>query len=121
MNTGEIRPFMETLATLREGACLDDLAFEINQVVAGVRLTGKTGDLTLKIKVAPFKQGNGDVVMLVDQITSKIPEPEKPGTLLFTTEDNNLQRDNPKQREMKLEPVADAPNRSLTSLVPGKP
>lgn len=106
MSTGEIRPFMETLGNLREGRTIDDLAYELNQVIEGVRNHGRAGELKLTLKITPANKGDGDVVMIADDITSKVPK-ERPSTLFFTTADNNLSRSNPRQSEMELKPVAE--------------
>lgn len=104
MSTGEIRPFMETLGNLRDGRTIDDLAFELNQVIEGVRSTGRAGELKLTLKITPAKKGDGEVVMLADEIKTKVPK-EQASTLFFTTADNNLSRNNPRQGEMELKPV----------------
>ena len=98
-----IRPFTDTLREIRNGDTQEELAVMLNQVVAAVRETGKVGELTLKLKIKPAGSGVVNVVQIEDTVTAKMPELPRPSTLFFPTEDNNLQRTDPRQRSMELE------------------
>lgn len=104
--TGEIRPFLETLRELNGGRTLDVLSFRLNEVVAGVRDHGGTGELVLKIKVKAASKGDRSALVVLDEIKAKIPEPEKAATVFFPDQDNNLLRTNPKQPDLDLKPVS---------------
>ena len=103
--TVAVRPFVDTLREIRQGNCLDELSVHLNDLVAAVRNTGKAGNVTLTLKISPAGSGNVEAIQIDDTIILKLPELPKPSTLFFTTEDNNLQRTDPRQREMGLEQV----------------
>lgn len=100
-----VRPFIDTLRDQRGGACHDELSVKLNDLVAAVRETGKTGELILKLKVAPAGSGKVMVVEVSDEIIVKLPQLPKPSTLFFPTEDNNLQRTDPRQKSFGLDVV----------------
>jgi hypothetical protein len=100
-----VRPFVDTLREVRGGQCLDELSVKLNDLVAAVRQTGKSGEIGLRLKVSPAGSGAVLVVQVDDAITLKLPELSKQSTLFFPTEDNNLQRTDPRQRSMELEAV----------------
>jgi len=110
-----VRPIVDTLREIRQGNCLDELSIHLNDLVAAVRETGKAGDITLKLKISPAGSGKVEAIQVDDTIILKLPELPKPSTLFFTTEDNNLQRQDPRQREMGLEPVPSAKKESATA------
>lgn len=103
--TGEIRPALETLRDLRQGACLDDLAYAINQVVEAVVHHGGKGEVTLKLKIAPASKGEGNAMVVTDQIVTKTPDKNTAATIFFADDDHNLQRNNPRQPSLELRPV----------------
>ena len=73
--TGEVRAFSEIVQELRGGALLEDLTLELNALVTAVRETKRKGSLTLKIHVAPIKDGDADRVTVVDDLAVKLPRP----------------------------------------------
>lgn len=93
------RPFSDTLRELRNGEALLDLAEQLQQVVNAVTDSGKTGSLTLTIEVKPFEKHSGALV-LRDSIKTKLPKIETRGTVLFSTPDGNLTRNNPRQDDL---------------------
>lgn len=106
---------IETLATLRKGAALDDLAAAVREVVEAVKATHKAGKVVLTIELKPAG-GNDDALLLVtDIVRAHPPRPAKPSTLLFAGDDNRLSRRDPRQpelfdgiREMKVEELGAA-------------
>jgi len=99
MNSFEI-----TFRELRKGNALIDASEELAKLVAAVREHNKAGELTIKLTVKPI-DGNSDQVVVSDLIKAKVPEGIKPGTMLFTTEENLLQRDDPNQKMLDLREV----------------
>ena len=95
------RPFFETLRELRSGRTLEDLAAEVAQIVAAVRTTGKSGELTLKLKFKPPKQGSAQYLTVEDSIAAKLPKLDHADTLFFYTKDG-LSRQDPTQEELKF-------------------
>lgn len=93
--------FLETLKEIRRGAVVDDLTQELRDLVAAVRATGSAGELTLTIKVRPAAKGDVNTLMIHDAVKVKLPKGEKGTTILFATDDNVLQRNDPRQPELK--------------------
>ncbi len=97
-----VRPFTDTLRDLRRGHTLEELGEALNTVVAAVRKTGKAGAITLKLTVSPASKGDIDQVRISDVLTTKVPELDRASTIFFATVENNLQRTDPRQQELKL-------------------
>jgi len=102
-----IKLFSDTLRELRAGRTLDELSEELNRLVGEVRKTGKSGKLLLTIEVKPASKGDIDTVIVTDDIKTKIPKLDRGGTLFFPTNENNLQRNDPRQKELGLRAVED--------------
>ena len=101
------RPFLETLRELRNGATMDDLSEQMAALVAAVRDSNKSGSLTLTIKLRPATRNDATTVLIDDDVVVKMPKAERAATIMFTTEDNSLSRDNPRQQKLNLRGVPD--------------
>jgi hypothetical protein len=93
-----MKPFIDTLNAIRYGNLHEELTDKLSELTKACSETGKVGELTLKIKLKPGKAGQMEIL---DEIKAKIPEFERGSTILFTTPEGNLQREDP--RQMKLE------------------
>lgn len=87
--------FIHTINNLRYGQTQLELSEELHLAVEHAIDTGKTAEITLKIKIKP--EANGKQVFIVDEIKSKIPQFAREQTILFPTPDGNLQREDPRQ------------------------
>ena len=92
------RPFTDTLVALRWGTLHDELTDELNKLVQVCGDTGKTGELTLKLKLKP---GSGGQIEVVDDLTVKSPKPTKTTSIMFATVENNLTREDPRQQSLE--------------------
>lgn len=92
--------FLDTVRELRQGQTLQDLADELQGLVAQVRLTGKAGKLRFDLTVKPASKGNVDTLLLEDAITVKAPSLERAATVMFATSNNVLSRQDPRQPEL---------------------
>lgn len=101
------RPFLETLRELRNGATLDDLSEQMAALVAAVRDSNKNGSLTLKISIRPATRNDATTVLIEDDVIVKMPKAERAATIMFTTDENGLSRDNPRQKKLDLRGVPD--------------
>jgi hypothetical protein len=97
--------FNETILQINNGATVTELSEALQQVVAAVRQTGKTGSLTLALKVTPASKRTTEVLMIESQVRTKLPEPERGMTVFYATEDNRLVRNDPKQQMLPLRVV----------------
>lgn len=92
-----VRPFVDTLRAIRYGALEEELAEALADATKKCRDAGKSGTVTLKIKLAP---GKGGQMEIDDEITVKLPKPPRETTLMFDTVEGNLQRDDPRQASL---------------------
>ena len=86
------------LKDLRRGDSLTEAEAELAKVVAAVRLTGKAGEITLKLKIKPASKGDASTLLIEDSISTKVPKPERANTIFYPNEDNLLQRIDPHQQ-----------------------
>lgn len=99
------KTFAETLEALRYGTLHDELSDELNKVVNACQETGKVAELSLTLKLKPGKAGQ---IEIIDSMKSKIPEGEKGSTIMFSTPDGNLTREDPRQLSIDgLRKIAD--------------
>lgn len=90
--------FSEFLEALDYGAISEEATHELNEIVHACTETGKTGEITLTIKIKPV--GKAGQVELDSDVKVKKPKPVRGKTLMFATPDNNLQREDPRQRTL---------------------
>ena len=97
--------FNETILQINNGAVSAELAEALQQVVAAVRQTGKTGSVTFTLKVTPASRKTTEVLMIESLVRTKLPEAERGMTVFYATEDNRLVRNDPKQQMLPLRVV----------------
>ncbi len=97
--------FPETILQINNGAAVAELSDALSKVVAAVRATGKSGSITLTVKVAPAAKNSTDVLMVESQVKARMPEPERGMTIFYATEDNRLVRNDPQQQRLDLRVV----------------
>lgn len=100
--------FTTILSTLREGHTLDELSAALLDVTQRVRQTGKSGTLTLQIKVTPMSRGAGNSIGITDKITTKLPEFERETSIFFADDDYRLHREDPRQAKLDLKELPKA-------------
>tara|TARA_R110002167_G_scaffold91458_1_gene246128 strand:+ start:192070 stop:192435 length:366 start_codon:yes stop_codon:yes gene_type:complete len=110
--TKPVAPFIQTLSHLERGGLNDELTEELAAVVKAVRDSGKKGEVTLKLNVALMK-GTEDTVIIGSTVTAKVPQLDRPSTIMFSTFDGDLLRDDPRQISMDLKTVASKPVQEL--------
>ncbi|OZC62329.1 hypothetical protein CH304_00380 [Rhodococcus sp. 15-649-1-2] len=90
-----IKPFAKFLRELQKGRVHEELSTQLHDLVAAVQDTGKAGTLTLTLKVE--KQKNTDMLLIGDDVKTKIPKLDRASSLWFVDGDGNVSRDNPDQ------------------------
>ena len=93
----------------------EELADALNDMVHASTETGKASELTVKIKLKPVGGSSGQVELETD-VKSKLPQPTRGKTLMFSTPNNNLQRENPKQQTLAGLRTADQEAQAQTEL-----
>lgn len=98
-------PFSQQIAILSRGCTNDELTEELKEVVKAVRATGKSGTITLKLKVSMLNSRDENVVKLTPNVTTTLPKKPPHETIMFSTADGSLLRDDPVQPELGLQIV----------------
>lgn len=98
------KPFAGFVQEQRNGALHSDLSHALAELVQAASETGKSGTLTLAIKVAA--NSDGQTVTISDKVTLKLPEADRGAAIFFTDEHGNVSRTNPRQQELPLREVA---------------
>ena len=93
--------FTRMLQELNKGASLAELSEAMQKCVAAARETGASAEIKYAVKFSP----NGEAMAVTDKIDIKLPSKQRKGAIFFPTEDNNLSRANPDQRELELREV----------------
>jgi hypothetical protein len=98
------KPFSLFLSEHRNGVLHDELSDKLQELVAGVAEEGKAGKLTLTITIKPANAGEG-AFAVSDEIKITPPKETKSGSIFFVSPENNLIRDDPRQRTLDLREV----------------
>lgn len=85
------------LPEVRRGDLVTELNEKLAEVVREVTLLEKPGTLTLKLTIVSDEMGT---VRIVDDVTTKIPQPKRKTTVWFVGESYDLTRSNPAQRSI---------------------
>lgn len=103
--------FARWLAEFRDGESLNELTEAMQECVGAARETNKPAELKFSIKFTP----NGDAICVTDKIETKLPKEEREKCIFFPTEENTLQRDNPRQKTLDLRTV-EKPRQEVVTL-----
>lgn len=95
--------FVDTLIALKGGAVIHEFGDRLRSLIAAVRDTERGGSLTMTIKVAPATSGSAEVVTVEAELKEKIPRPSLGKTIFFTTPENLLVRQDPRQLALNIE------------------
>lgn len=107
------RPFIDTFREIEAGGLLDELTDVQHELIDAIRLTGKGGELTIKLAYKP--DGQGQMTIKAD-VKSKEPALSRGTSLFFLTPEGNLTRRDPRQQEMELRGVPEAPAATLRTV-----
>ncbi|MCH8530328.1 MAG: hypothetical protein LAT65_05710 [Saccharospirillum sp.] len=117
----EVTPFSEQLSYMAKGSVNDEATEKLAELVKAVRTTGKKGSITLKIDVSMLDKASEDAMRLVGSVTAKLPELENPTTVMFSTHDGDLLRDDPEQMALNLRQVGRAEPESVRRVEASQP
>jgi len=98
------RPFIDTLRDIEAGGLLDELSETQHSLIDAIRLTGKGGELMIKLAYKP--DGNGQMTIKAD-VKAKEPALSRGTSLFFLTPEGNLTRRDPRQQDLPLRTVND--------------
>lgn len=101
--------FINSIARMNNGEVVNDIDDSLRQAVRAALTAGKKATVTIKLDIVPAGEGVGETPLfkVVDEISVKLPKkPRTKASLFFADDDCNLTRRNPRQDEMRLEPLA---------------
>jgi hypothetical protein len=105
---------MPILMAMKGGSLLDELGAKIAAVSSTVNLLNKPGEVTLKIKISPYKQGGAKLVEqpLVYEVgvTVKEPDPDRHADLYWLDDDGYPQTQPVRQEKIDFGPRVVAHN-----------
>jgi len=93
------KSFTNTLIEIRNGAVVEEATEQLNDLVKAVQDTGKSGKIVLTIDIKPFAKAS-DAVSVRAKVATTIPRAEDKEEVFFATFENNLSRNNERQREL---------------------
>jgi len=97
--------FGVALSQLRDGDAMTEASDHLQSLIHAIKETGGKGAVHVMLRLKP---GKGAEMILEDDIRVYLPRAEKPGTVLYATKDCRLQREDPNQRTLDLQPVEKA-------------
>lgn len=104
--TKRINPnaFIELVRDLNRGTTGEELSEQLSELQQRCKETGKAGELTLKIKIKPERGADG-MFQVTDDIKCKLPDFDRPSTIMYEHGDMQLRREDPKQIKMELREI----------------
>lgn len=90
-----VRPFAAFLQELNKGRVHEELSQGLHDLLAAVKATGKKGSLTLTLVVSQEKKT--PMLIIDDDVTPKLPKPDRTRSLWFVDKDGNPTRSDPNQ------------------------
>jgi hypothetical protein len=105
----QVRPAAAVLQEIGGGKLHTRISEQLAELTAAVIDTGKKGELTLKLTVAPIKAGNTSTLIVTGSSTVKKPagDADSPSSVFFPDRAGNLRRDDPNQPTLPLRQVED--------------
>lgn len=104
----EQKPFAVFLQEHKRGLLANELARELQEVVAAVIEHGKKGSVTLKLDVSPSKDGM--TVFVTDDVKANKPKADRGGSIMFPDAKGNLHRSDPNQMRLERFHVVETKN-----------
>lgn len=93
----------DVLADMSGGRTMVEFEDRFRELIEAVENTGKTGSLTLTLKVKP----DGDrQVLITDEIKAKVPQLQRGMSIFFTTRDHMVTREDPCQMTLPFKDVS---------------
>lgn len=108
MSENKCTPFSQQLAYINRGTLDAELTEALAEVIKAVRETGKKGAVTLTLNCAMLNTRDENTMKLTPKVTRSVPELDRADTIMFSTADGDLLRDDPSQTQLDLR-VIDKP------------
>ena len=102
-----MKSFNLFLQDLNDGSTHAGLTGDLAELLAAVKSTGRTGSMTLKIKIASATRGGNEVdkITIIADRKLELPKPEQPQDFFWLTDDAEPTRQHPRQHSLDLRDV----------------
>lgn len=102
-----MKAFNQFLIDLNDGSTHAGLTGDLQELLQSVKATGRTGSMTLKIKISSASKGSGEVdkITIVADRKLELPKPEQPQDFFWLTDDAEPTRHHPRQHSLDLREV----------------
>ncbi len=99
-----MKSFALFLQDLNDGQTLAGLTGDLTELLQTVKATGRSGSLTLKVKVQPASKGGQEVdkITITADRKLELPKPEAPSDFFWLTDDAEPTRQHPRQHALDL-------------------
>lgn len=98
-------PFSQQLAYINKGTLDAELTEALADVIKAVRETGKKGAVTLTLNCSMLNTRDENTMKVTPKVTRTIPELDRADTIMFSTADGDLLRDDPAQTQLDLKVI----------------
>ena len=104
-----MKAFSLFLAELNDGSTHSGLTADLMELLQAVKNTGRTGSMTLKIKIASASKGGNEVdkITIVADRKLELPKPEQPQDFFWLTDEAEPTRQHPRQHALDLRDAQD--------------
>ncbi|WP_213874163.1 hypothetical protein [Serratia marcescens] len=109
MSESKCTPFSQQLAYINKGTLDQELTKVLSEVIKMVRETRKKGAVTLTLNCQMLNGRDENTMKITPIVKKSIPELERADTIMFSTADGDLMRDDPSQVQMDLKVIDTAP------------
>lgn len=99
-----MKPFSAFIVELNDGKSHAGITADMAELLQTVKATGRSGSLTIKIKVAPTSKPGQEVDKITVTADRKLelPKPEQPSDFFWLTDEAEPTRRHPRQQELAL-------------------
>ena len=109
MSESKCTPFSQQLAYINKGTLDQELTEALAEVIKMVRETGKKGAVTLTLNCQMLNTRDENTMKITPNVKKSIPELDRADTIMFSTADGDLMRDDPSQVQMDLTVINTGP------------
>lgn len=100
--------FSQQLSYINKGTLDAELTEALAEVIKAVRETGKKGAVTLTLNCSMLNNRNENTMKISPKVTRSIPELDRAETIMFSTANGDLLRDDPDQHQLDLKVIEPA-------------
>ena len=104
-----MKSFNQFLVDLNDGSTHAGLTGDLAELLQAVKSTGRTGSMTLKIKIASASKGGNEVdkITIMADRKLELPKPEQPQDFFWLTDAAEPTRQHPRQHSLDLRDAQD--------------